>query len=382
MTSSFGARLRQHREERGVPLSIVAAQTKIKLSLLEGLERDDLAHWPPGIFRRAYLRAYAHAIGLNPDTILREFLERYPDPPEIAEPGARSSESNAGAQGGSTMRLRYIVGSAVGTLARLRRGSVVEERVRPQGTTGNIPAPVSMPEPADIPDATADAAGLEADAVNVEADAMSAGADAAKLDGPPPLTPDVPSPAPAPESMQEPVAVQADARPDVDLLAAADLCTALGRVENASQMPALLREAARILDARGLIVWVWDPIAEELQPALVHGYSEKVLAHLPSLRADADNVTAAAFRSAQPLAKNGKGEASGALAVPLLTPGGCAGVLAIELSTGAADTTSVRAVAMFVAAMLAQLVGGGTGASESSQIPDADGADAQIFNAG
>ena len=52
MTSSFGARLRQQREERGIPLSVIAGQTKIKLSLLEGLERDDLAHWPPGIFRR------------------------------------------------------------------------------------------------------------------------------------------------------------------------------------------------------------------------------------------------------------------------------------------------------------------------------------------
>jgi len=82
MSDSFGARLRQRREEQNIPLRAIAEQTKIKLSLLDGLERDDLSHWPAGIFRRAYVRSYAHAIGLNPDTIVREFLEVHPDPDE------------------------------------------------------------------------------------------------------------------------------------------------------------------------------------------------------------------------------------------------------------------------------------------------------------
>jgi hypothetical protein len=128
---------------------------------------------------------------------------------------------------------------------------------------------------------------------------------------------------------------------------------------------------------------VWDAIAQELQPALVHGYSEKVLAQLPSLKADADNLTAAAFRCGQTLAMNGDADTSGALAVPLLTPGGCAGVLAIELAGGTADAGSVRAVAIFLAAMLAQLVGGGPAASESAaQEPEADRPVSQISNAG
>ena len=81
----FGARLRQQREERGITLSLIAGQTKIKMSLLEGLERDDLAHWPPGIFRRAYLRAYAHAVGLDP-MLWSAFLEIYPKRPENSIP--------------------------------------------------------------------------------------------------------------------------------------------------------------------------------------------------------------------------------------------------------------------------------------------------------
>src|SRR5512142_1812882 len=82
MDGSFGARLRQRREEQSIPLSAIAEQTKIKESLLDALERDDVSRWPSGIFRRAYVRAYAHAIGLSPEAVVREFLELYPDPPE------------------------------------------------------------------------------------------------------------------------------------------------------------------------------------------------------------------------------------------------------------------------------------------------------------
>src|SRR5690606_27242854 len=85
MPESFGARLRRTREEQNIALVTIAQQTKIKLSLLEGLERDDVAHWPSGIFRRAYIRAYAQAIGLNPDAVVREFLEVHPEPEEEFE---------------------------------------------------------------------------------------------------------------------------------------------------------------------------------------------------------------------------------------------------------------------------------------------------------
>src|SRR5947199_3130618 len=84
MPESFGVRLRRHREDRDIALSTIAAQTKITLSLLDGLERDDVSRWPAGIFRRAFVRDYARAIGLEPDGVVREFLELYPDPREDA----------------------------------------------------------------------------------------------------------------------------------------------------------------------------------------------------------------------------------------------------------------------------------------------------------
>ena len=80
MNETFGTKLRLQREEQQIPLAAIAEQTKIKLSLLEGLERDDVSRWPTGIFRRSYFRAYASAIGLEPDRVLREFQALYPDP--------------------------------------------------------------------------------------------------------------------------------------------------------------------------------------------------------------------------------------------------------------------------------------------------------------
>jgi cytoskeletal protein RodZ len=83
MSDSFGARLRYERERRQIPLRSIAEDTKIGVSLLEGLERDDVSRWPSGIFRKSFIRAYAEAIGLDPDSVAREFVERYPDPLEV-----------------------------------------------------------------------------------------------------------------------------------------------------------------------------------------------------------------------------------------------------------------------------------------------------------
>src|ERR1700674_339448 len=78
--SEIGRRLRQERERRHISIDSIAAATKIKASLFEQLERGDASKWPAGIFGRSYLRAYAHAIGLDPDATVREFLAVFPDP--------------------------------------------------------------------------------------------------------------------------------------------------------------------------------------------------------------------------------------------------------------------------------------------------------------
>jgi cytoskeletal protein RodZ len=83
MSDSFGARMRYERERRQIALKSIAEGTKIGLGLLEGLERDDVSRWPSGIFRKSFVRAYAEAIGINPEPVVREFVELHPDPLEV-----------------------------------------------------------------------------------------------------------------------------------------------------------------------------------------------------------------------------------------------------------------------------------------------------------
>jgi len=69
----FGQRLRRERERRGVRLETIAQSTKIKVSLLDALERGDVSHWPSGIFGRGFLRAYLTAIHLPTEPLVAEF---------------------------------------------------------------------------------------------------------------------------------------------------------------------------------------------------------------------------------------------------------------------------------------------------------------------
>jgi hypothetical protein len=313
MLETFGARMRRRREEHGIALLTIANQTKIKVSLLEALERDDITYWPSGIFRRSFIRSYAQAIGLDADATVREFLALYPDPAGVSDPAAEEQPADGVALGGPPTRLRSLLGAALESLSRRRNNHTV---------VSLVDRPIAPPLP-----------------VARRAEEVQVAASAQEIAAP-----------------QRPESVSTDS----DLIAVAHVCTEFGRVTTTDQVKALLPKAARILDASGLIVWVWDDQSAELKPAFVHGYSENVLAQLPGVSPDADNATAAAFRSRQPCAITGGEHATGALVVPLLTAAGCAGVLALEVQHGGEQATLVRVAATIFAALLAQLFSGNT----------------------
>lgn len=85
---AFGERLRRQREKQRVSLDQIAASTKVAASLFAGLEKGDCSRWPGGMYNRAFIRAYAAAIRLDPDETAAEFAEYYNTPAEPAMPGA------------------------------------------------------------------------------------------------------------------------------------------------------------------------------------------------------------------------------------------------------------------------------------------------------
>ena len=96
---SFGRRLQDHREHQQITLCAIATATKIKPSVFEQLERGDVTTWPSGIFRRAFVRAYATAIGLPPESVIEEFVQLFPE----------SDAGDRGAAPSNDLRLTLVV---------------------------------------------------------------------------------------------------------------------------------------------------------------------------------------------------------------------------------------------------------------------------------
>jgi hypothetical protein len=157
--------------------------------------------------------------------------------------------------------------------------------------------------------------------------------------------PPAPPPAPAVET------------PALDLTGVASLCTELARVVDTRSLPAMLERAAGVLDASGIVLWISDPDARELSPIVTHGYSPQIVSRLGTLRRDAENATAAAFRTSLVQTVRTDAVSNGAIAAPLVTPAGCVGVMAAEVRHEGEKDAAKLAAATIVAAQLATLVG-------------------------
>jgi hypothetical protein len=182
------------------------------------------------------------------------------------------------------------------------------------------------------------------------------------------LAPPPPAPKPiATVAMPSIPAAPPQPPPQVNLSDVAELCVDLGRVGTSREMPAMLERTATVLGAKGVIVWMIDTSGAFLRPLLSHGYPEKVMQRLGRLQVDADNVTSLAYRSTQPQTINaGSADASGAIAVPLVTSARCIGVLSAEVSRAKPDRDTVSAARMIAAQLAALAV-----PAESSATPQA-----------
>jgi Helix-turn-helix domain/GAF domain len=305
MEMSFGARLRQQREERHIPLEDISAQTKIKASLLEGLEGDDLSRWPQGIFRRAYVRAYAQAVGLEPDAVLQQFLALYPEPHEEQPLVAPESPKRP------PTRLRFLLSAAFETA----RQAVADNREGSRGRLDQVTL-VSRPERVEPVEERMDRA---------EPVERTGTRDVEPADIAPPFMP------PA-------------------LAAVAEVCTRVGQASKLAQLERPLADTVRMLNAVGAVLWTWEPRKTALRPRVSYGYAEDVLARFPLVGRDADNAIGAAFRSGNIAVVEGTDGETGAIAVPLLGPDGCVGVLALEVRNGDERNVALHAVASIVAA--------------------------------
>jgi hypothetical protein len=147
------------------------------------------------------------------------------------------------------------------------------------------------------------------------------------------------------------------AAPPVEIAAIASLCTDLARLADTRALPALLERAATTLDASGIILWIADPDGRELSPIITHGYSPALVTRLGTILRDAENATAAALRTSLLQTVKTDAGSNGAIAAPLVTPGGSVGVMAAEVRNAGEQDPMKLAAASILAAQLATLVG-------------------------
>jgi transcriptional regulator with XRE-family HTH domain len=93
---AFGPNLRRIRMQRGISLKQLAEATKVPEDLWAALERNDVSRWPAGIFARAYVRQYALAIGVDPDSTVDEFCRWFPQGDRRAEKLVRNHAAIVG----------------------------------------------------------------------------------------------------------------------------------------------------------------------------------------------------------------------------------------------------------------------------------------------
>lgn len=74
-----GKRLQLAREAQNLDVASVADQLHLSKATVEALEAEDFDKLPARVFVRGYYRNYARLVGVNEETINREFIERCPD---------------------------------------------------------------------------------------------------------------------------------------------------------------------------------------------------------------------------------------------------------------------------------------------------------------
>jgi cytoskeletal protein RodZ len=114
VTRDVGSRLRAARERRGLSLHDAAERTKLSISVLQAIERNDFGSLPDGLYRRAYVRTLAAEFGLDANELAADYCASYEPPIELpAESHAHSVMAD------QRVQQRNAKGPSIVTLAAL-----------------------------------------------------------------------------------------------------------------------------------------------------------------------------------------------------------------------------------------------------------------------
>ena len=150
-SGDFGGKLREARERRGVSLRQIANATKIAVSVLEALERNDISRLPGGIFGRAFVRSYAIEVGLDPETTIQEFIAQFPnDSVTVGHPTSHQVEDHQAVESdrrmaGTFLWLVLVSVPVAGVVLYFATAGRRDAPAEPPSVEVTTPAPESRP---------------------------------------------------------------------------------------------------------------------------------------------------------------------------------------------------------------------------------------------
>ena len=138
--AAFGEFLRVARERRGLTLQQIARETRIPWRHLDAIEHGNLDAVPSGMYRRAEIRAYADAVGLDRSLALAQFEHALQS--SAAPVGTNPSDP---ADDGRT-RVRWRALGAIGVVAGATMFAVsLWSGERPRAAATDAPAVSAAP---------------------------------------------------------------------------------------------------------------------------------------------------------------------------------------------------------------------------------------------
>lgn len=178
-SDALGERFRAAREARGLSLSDVAEQIRIRSVYLASIEEENWNAIGAPVYIRGFLRTYARFLGIDPEEAVAAFNRTQPAmPPALGLPATEQPKTEAGARRGSVL---VWVAAAVAVLLiafvvynelTMRRGGatadVSQASAEPSPTVAASAAATAVASPAASP------AGAEPDGTKTLALVLSA----------------------------------------------------------------------------------------------------------------------------------------------------------------------------------------------------------------
>jgi len=161
--------------------------------------------------------------------------------------------------------------------------------------------------------------------------------------------------APEPPKAPEPQVIVVPGTEINALREVSEICNDLSALTDPGALAGALTRVCTVLNATGLIVWIASNDNNTLSPVATSGFDPKLVARIGKIGRDSANLTAAAFRESAAKVSPMTATTPAALAVPMCSPTGAAGILSVELKPGQPIEDSKVSLAAIVAAQLATL---------------------------